>query len=926
MELRVLASFQPAATANDQESTITVDTSHQNTNLLRSQDFYYFYGDSANYGLFKTTDIDILTDGTGNLPYSLKRCDSLMFCPSCIVQQPEGRWEWDQRKYNPSKTSFTVAVDILNQVSAQNFPPPTRPRIVVLPNSQYYPEITGIHQYLDDLQFTYPSVYANIISTIRISPDYKVRFFLDYCIGVKQSAFGGYTLASVICEPKANHFALCQNDYIKHAIKNGRMADQCGASCLQSGGVPVPNATAFDAVPLADPSKYPKEHEIWQIVEDGRIDEYIDTGYVNYDAVVDFIRNTVNESIVFRFKQAREDFINSISTRPGYVTRGQVADPLSWVGFDWKSIWPIDCHLRCSKETGICRHYRSISIKYCNPDFAKYNSSTVQMDPSKIPLALSPILATDYWELAKIPRCGKLIDPSMYCVSDKFGVASEHCPIDFIVMEQHEREFITLKAKKSGFLSWHNTGRALQYVFRNDTTLFLKYYCKPVCQGVVMQTWLLPNLQATGLDRSDIINITTLSPLAPNAEYFIPLNLTLIGGNNLVGKVLGFDFIGMTKDDIVRIDVVTASDPRTIEGCKTSLDQIFTTFVEPPVSIPIPYQENVCVFEFDPEDPKKVPGTCSCGRNNRGGKSCDSLATTGLVKGKQVCNSWGRPNYDTLDYHENLVTVDEDGVFFDKTYNIPGCVCLNVGLIIRTRVNPSSRFEHPSIYIRDKQIAKPTYTIPEDIPTTYSNFDQAQGMCSAESSIIPSFISGDEAQQMYDIAEYPSFTSMIYDSTRNLFRWGDSGGPITYICDGTTSSGCGLALTPCKASTYQAALCQASNFNNKAFGMSTVNSILTNGDLTDSYSTVSSTITVTISPTFTGETGLLVKITFVTPPTTVLVAVTAPSGPTNCPLVASPNQYACSVTTISAIQVILSPTSGVQIREIQMYDLDDLTR
>ena len=182
-----------------------------------------------------------------------------------------------------------------------------------------------------------------------------------------------------------------------------------------------------------------------------------------------------------------------------------------------------------------------------------------------------------------------------------------------------------------------------------------------------------------------------------------PIQLSNIG----LYQTIGFDFYSLPRQTIVKLGIVLAQDNSTIEECQRPLTDELRRREEPPASIELPITQNECAFEVDGD---RIPGQCYCSDVSWGGPTCESPAVVTLMKGKQVCAGWSRPGYNVFSPLDGMTVlpVDSDGVWSQGAST--GCVCLNPGMIIRTRMNPITRFANPSIYLSEKLVTDNDYT------------------------------------------------------------------------------------------------------------------------------------------------------------------------------------------------------------------------
>lgn len=773
-------------------------------------------------------------------------------CSRCLKSQPFGVWEWDQRHYNPQRLPFNQAVGRMNQLSAAEPAKSVAPRLHVK-DIQWGSSTPSFAPTLDPVtpmntlnQANGFRAYAHLLVNFRASRDMNIKYYVDNCVAVERN--GGstdvpYTLNPALCVPQPKHHALCMRNWVKHAVQPGRLGDKCGASC-RLGATPQPGRTAFDENALADANRYPDEHFIYRAWLDGTLEEQIDLGALDYKGVWEFLRYTLNESLVWSFDEAREFLRGSLSTRPRRTSPGSQEDFRLWLDFNWKQIWPVDCGVQCSRETGICRPMLAVSSKYCKVDDNAGQYSTTALVPiSDFPLDRLPI--QDLNATIGVPRCAEMIDPSTYAQTTANGRPSP-TNRDFIVLEEVAREHVTLKATRNGLNSWHNTGKIDHlYRLRNDTVLYGTFACSPACPMVQIWAHHFSPLFETNNERILLGNFTS-SPFRTE-----PLGSLL---NSTQYRAIKFDFHNLKRYTVVKIGVVLAHDQTTIAECTRSLTDVALRHEEPPASIQLPNTQNECIFEYDADDvSSKVPGQCFCADIAWGGPACESPAVVTLLKGKRVCAGWGRPGYWTRVFLPGsssssvVVPVDSEGVWQHE--NKQGCVCLNPGLIIRTKLDPITRYAYPSIFVSEKRFGDRDFT--DKTPTvavvgqrSKYTFSESNSICASESGEIPWFAGADEIDSFAELlSQLPAesntvFVDLARDGNSGTIRWNAVGAPTLYLCPNdplTTGPTCGTsAPSGGLCATGDVELCRSVHHNNLVLNSTFANvtaRVLTDGRL-----------------------------------------------------------------------------------------------
>jgi len=830
-------------------------------------------------------------------------------CPTCVVAQPEGIWQFDQRTYNPNQVDFIEDLDTMYQTTGTLSSGTSIPEIIVsfmsstittirsyrLPANQLIP-----YQSLSSLQSIVPRVYSRLISSLKII-DFRIRFFLDNCVIVVQNIDSviPYSFQKTVCEATINN-ALCIYDYTKYAMQPGRDLEDCGASCRGEDGVPIPGATAFDLNPLASATLYPQEHIITDDYQAGTLDIYLQLNPIDWKGAWNYLRYNLTDSLVWIFPEFRECISESLSTRPGKTTIGYSPDPNTWIDCDWLSIWPIDCGIRCSQTTGICRYRRAVDSIYCDPDTGQFSNGTTLTPLIDYPLAVLPI-DPNTPNLFAIQRCGQTVDPSAFT-----GPPNSPTNIDFLVLESSVDEYVTLKALRGNYSSWQNTGLVSGIIFTNTTSVYGTFICVNCPIGFQIVIWIAPYSPTYEINNRLVIGITGISPFLFNVTGL---------NDTIVYQSIGWDFIGIPRGNGIQLGILIVTTPSTISDCLTSTEGQVRH--EPPASIDIQSNQNQCVFT---PMPGAQVGECYCSDPSTGGKTCESPTILTVAQGKAICSGYGRPGYNTYSTTTGVqIEVDDYGAWNDGE-NI-GCVCLNIGLIFQTRLFfPANRFDYQSIYIIEQYLDQPTYVLStEETVGDVVSYEDAQQSCNYQSLSLPSFTTGDELNDFYVIMKDATVDPVSTITTLQIidgnFVWNDIDVTIGTIASAVPVTN----VDPCK-NTTDLILCEVINWNNLLWN--TTQNGLTDGSLTLEYTTVSSSLLMTIPKL---NHGLTVELYFVSVPFSYVVSVTEPAV-SPCTIGSSSTIWTCSLVGVEQIEISFTSGSGIVIQEITAYDLLDNNR
>lgn len=843
------------------------------------------------------------------LPDFFPKCIDLsrevMSCPLCIVEQPEGDWEFDPRKYNPlHPLDWPVKVGVFHQTTYVLNNPTPRPTIYFT----WRHTIDNGWNYIDPsasmLQYN-TRAYARMIARVRVSPDYRSRFHIDNCVAVVKNpdtAVIPYSLVPTVCEALA-HFALCQRDYLKHAIQSGRQCDISGPN-TRPGGNPSLSAfpSVFDDFPLANQVTHPREHEIKDAYLNGHISDFIVEGSYDWNAVWSYIWNNITESLVSGAPGFWQSFTHQISTRPGYLSEGITeADYNKWVDVAMFTIWPVDCGERCSKFTGICHKRRALDPKFCDPDAPQTPLTELARD--QYPLDLLPITADDAY---RYPRCARLIDPGTYYIQDSYGGASTATK-QFVVLEHVVNEYVLLRMTHAGTSTWSNTGKSSHgYVIRNYTTFWGEFACSSACQVRIWVSSISPQYSSEPSDKLYVGNFTT-------SPFLVSLNTIITNGNYY--KTIGFDINGLVRGDTIKLYRVLASDPYTIADCRK--EDNTRILYEPSSSINVADRQLTCLFEYD-ERTGQEPGTCLCGDDAFGGKTCESPSLIPIWTGeKSVCGGSGQSGYYTIDYFGDRVPVNDDGSWQAKSHpEIWGCATINVGLIFRTRLVPATRYYWQMAYFTERAIGQNEYvevTPPvRDVDTGKNvdlTLDGTTQTCASQGMTLSSWYSGDESSSFHDVLKTSSSFVTFTDLQRTDngdFRWKQRESLLVVCPNGQ----CGRTISTNPCLIVGEPRCVAYQYFNLAFN--TTGTYLTDGTTENTQVITVTTTTVTLRRRVQND-GLFVQLWVVGTPIVAVAANTVINGVTT-PIVCHPvgnYKYNCdSAPLITDVLILPSATNA----------------
>jgi hypothetical protein len=194
----------------------------------------------------------------------------------------------------------------------------------------------------------------------------------------------------------------------------------------------------------------------------------------------------------------------------------------------------------------------------------------------------------------------------------------------------------------------------------------------------------------------------------------------------------------------------------------------------------------------------------------------------------------------------------------------------------------------------------------------------ASRTCATQSAMLPSYLTGDEADAFSAVvgANVSVFMDIVRDDDSN-FRWSEREF-ILVRCDGDTGCSGTDVANPCIASTTSDA-CLAIQYNNLAF-------LATGSNINDGKTETSQTIAA----------SGFIDIPIVTTQSQVKVRYYGPVSPVPLITIQSPvvvsctlasGEYTCDTGTGAAVATVrVSATASMAVREVLVYNVDDTTR
>ena len=659
-------------------------------------------------------------------------------CPEAIERRPQFNWKWKTRYYD---NVFPDYVDKVRRHTSPNVPVETN--IFV----DYFEPMQTSR--LIDLAPTtaLPRVYARMISFLKAT-DYEVKFRLDKCLALKYISPAKYEYQPTVCS-RLTMPILCTRDYYPYTSPTGLLCDVCGPlsriNRIEAGVKPI------DKFPLANAALFPFEHMIKDAYLSGDLLLFINQ-YENEDAHYDYMMGyllTKNPgTLVLAFPQVRRWLMEEYSTRPVFTSAGETENPDSWVDFRFSSWFPYTCPKVTSVDTGISRYRCSTSLESC----AYSNNDTAQMLVTDIPKIITSGIVSSISDT----RCGLVLNPKELVTTDYWGFTVNQ---EFTLLEI--RDSIISVEMIDYNVTFENTGKR-QYVIPRTN--------KTYQTGVNLYTQVICNSEC-------IINIdvTTYETnyVTPPRRYLNLINQILSGGSltelSLLNAVIADPELTQLRwriecvseqNCIATLYPIVVSSNDTLDACENPITTY--TWKELPRAVDSAAPEHECIFDDG--------GYCSCSKSSPfNGPTCDwpSIIT---VYGKQTCGGYGAVSGVS---YPNKYTVNEYGIYHNPDENEYECKCNNPGMSFYTRL--LQIIDEPLFVVRyDDVFGLSLYYYVEvssdiSIPVSHE-LNLVRTVCASESSILPSFIGGDEINTFVISSPEPGI-QVDLGIVDGLFKW-----------------------------------------------------------------------------------------------------------------------------------------------------------
>lgn len=720
--------------------------------------------------------------------YNFQLCDDnsprpVVNCASCPVNT-QGDYQFSQEFYNGD--TFVTQVDAINQESIDHgeitYPPlnVTWTRVIggIIRTEALSPNMSSLR------------AYVRMSSSLTLADYFSGRFKAGYCLAVvanPDNVIVPYTFTPVFCADLL--LPLCVRTTTKYTSESGTNCPPCGPS-IRTQAV-APGTTVFDVYPDTDPSKNPFGFEVLESHNTGELHVLTaDLERVDWDLVA---TRLVNVSKLFAFPEAVDKLLRGFSDRQGLVSKGQTANPETWVDLDFHRIFPHDCGPVINKQTGVATRRCAAAPQFCDPSAPQYPGTLMPLD--QMPTALTAAQDPSPFN----PHCASRIDVSAYHKYTDKGAPQPENTNQFVVAADSTGS-VKLRSV-SGNGTWMNTGRMSSVSLNAPLTLAGNIQTS-ISQGK-FRLWLGSVSPTYGFPSiiEYVSNWTTIASGEDFAFNYTPSSPFLAAA--------GIDFYGLQVGSTVTLQDLLVSNEETLGRCAT-FSGVQYVDVSSSTESYAPYL-HCSRTDAEATGPGERIGECGCGYSKAwGGKTCDHPATATKERGKQVCNGYGEDGGLALTRSLGISTVEEDGVFWDTDRYL--CKCINPALMIDTIRRPASAFDFAFITRIDKDPNEATFKVtppPPDIVAPFS-FEEAVQVCNSDNAALSSWSTGDEAQQFAQLAlaqpdVLPAHTDLGFDSSGEL-RWLKK--------DEAFGDGSDEAIgDPCEEED----LCAALNYNNLVF-------------------------------------------------------------------------------------------------------------
>ncbi len=690
-------------------------------------------------------------------------------------------YQWDLRPYPPSGNTWPGGI-------SSGTPPQSN---IVLYNmgdgTNGNPALFGLSgiagtielgKLSDGSNSNYWIYYAKAITMMDISnykdfgPTTVAGWTRFTCGALTPNTPGPASLVGYACEWAAQY--LCQFDTTQYVSLPGRVGDECGSSA-RAGGLAQPGLTCFAEFPAGNATLNPFGAEAWAAYVAGTLDLFLQQLYVNYDAVREFFTRT--PGAWWRFPDAYARWVAGFSSQPGHTSLGVVADAYDWVNYALRVSFSVCCGHQVDVNTGVVTRRVASAQKFCDPNAPQ--PPPVEFNVSQLPTVMQPV--PNDTDVRFMSTCGFSARPASFYTQDRFGGPTPGYAAQFSIVAATPLE-LTVSALATN-ISVYNTGKNLPslYVFWSGSVVsgYTEIECPACVRDPVVRVWIAPiNVQYSYPDPDGMIVMGEV--VVPSGVGQVPYSFALGAApqpNTTYYQVVGWDVSFVTVGALVTITNGIITDPVIVEQCRHFRGRL--PKYGPPASLDSHAPDNQCILtERDRVYyGASALGTCRCDpAGGGGGASCGTPATVTRY-GRLTCGGLGdggnmaRTPAGTLAPTGTAFPDDEQGAFYytlasdGKTRS--DCKPIDVGRVVRTRLDPASAFGYPATYLERNTFDQTEYVNATRNLLPQMDFSVAQTVAAGAAADVASFVTEGEVAQYLGLAT-AAMLPLFVDLTRNV--------------------------------------------------------------------------------------------------------------------------------------------------------------
>lgn len=683
---------------------------------------------------------------SASIVYCRSQFPGFTSCREAIVTRDRSDWRWMPLLYGNNFPN-----EIL-RMKRYSLPGTNPPRTLTSIYTTFTLGAQTRTETLTSIEYTFSRVFARHISWLKAT-DYDIKFQLDRCVAVKTVTFAGaprHEFVPSLCK-NLNIPVVCAREYYPYTSPAGLMCDVCGP--LSRTNVIEPGVLPINKFPLANSTAFPFEHSVKDAYLAGDLDILIataDNQETQYDFIMGYIAKYSTRSIILAFPKVRQWLVDEYSTRPVFTSPGETENPSSWVDFRFNSWFPYACAKTRDPSTGISRFRCATKLDQC--------AYTTQQAPMMARGDIPEIITSGITPSVSDPRCGSILRPIDFIKTDYWGfTVNQPCNI----LEATD-EFVAVEL--IGFnLTFENTGKKQYVLPRQNITwetginVYSTATCNSACQVRIDVTTYETNYQSPPRRYRTLVQQNLA---AGSLSELLVEDLTLTDSEF---SQLRWVIICLEEENCIAtlFPIIVTSTSSLLECSRA---QTSISWRELPTVVDSAAPDHQCMFEDG--------GYCDCSASSPfGGPACEWPAGI-TIYGKQVCSLYGAISGVSF---PDKYPVNELGVYFDEQFSSFSCKCTNPGISLYVRlrqitVDPFFVIRYDDIFgVSQYGFVAPSSDIP--VPVSHYLLNYVRIVCGSDSSIVPSFISGDELTLFLANAPEPGILLDISVVDNTTFKW-----------------------------------------------------------------------------------------------------------------------------------------------------------